>query len=368
MATLKGKLLYKDNRVDDQTGVGMGGIPMVLQNLSTGITVAVNTNSDGSYTFTDVPDGNYQVVEKADWFPKPGATGTGSYTQYGEKKPIITDGGVTPLVNSDPNQPNRAVWNSNVKGGSTNTDGVSATTVKFNLTGNTVTSTWQGNGQTDPNKKNYRDTNGNIRAIANGPVRYVPFSSATQNDAKGLKENLFKDFGNGTFGTFDQGTPPESYATPKPYDDSGSAFNYSSNDINPPTSTYVVRNSKITDNNWHRLSGHTTGNEMDRYMAVNGGLQNENVISKTVDVQPNSKYLFSAWVANLTRDATWIEYTGHGNFTHTWSLPAVKLTVTDENGTVLYDNDLGKALQNTSAKHLGYANVGSGRRRYYNHA
>ncbi len=85
----------------------MAGIPIVLQNPSGGRAVAVNTDSDGNYTFTDVPDGNYQVVEKADWTPKPGATGSviwGSATA----QPTITTGGITPLVNTDPNQPNRA--------------------------------------------------------------------------------------------------------------------------------------------------------------------------------------------------------------------------------------------------------------------
>ncbi len=159
MATISGRLVYDSNRTFDGNGAGMAGVPIVLQNPSGGRAVAVNTDSNGNYAFTDVPDGNYQVVEKADLSPKPSATGSVSWGAA-TAQPTITKGGVTPLARPDSAQPNRLVYDTG-SGTPTHIDGVGATTLNIAVSGGSVSN---------------QTTNDGRNVISNGPVIYTPLS------------------------------------------------------------------------------------------------------------------------------------------------------------------------------------------------
>lgn len=126
--TLQGSLKYDSNRTYDGGGTGMPNIPIVLQNLDNGNTVAVLTDSNVNYTFTDVPDGNYQVVEKADWTPAPSAVESVSWNSRSAGK-VITTGGVTPTLAQYPNVKKTTDNTANA------TDGVGETTKKFSVSG-----------------------------------------------------------------------------------------------------------------------------------------------------------------------------------------------------------------------------------------
>ena len=49
---------------------------------------------------------------------------------------------------------------------------------------------------------------------------------------------------------------------------------------------------------WWRIADHTQGNETGRMMIVNG-FNPGSVFLDTVAVQPNTNYLFTAWIMNL---------------------------------------------------------------------
>ncbi len=329
MATLSGRLVYDSNRTYDGGGDGMPNIPIVLQSLDNSSTVAVRTDSNGNYTFTDVPDGNYQIVEKADWNPPPSASGSVSYNSASPGT-IITTGGVTPTL----------AQYSKVKSGSTQTDGVGETTKKFRVSGSDV---YDNKGtKIDSNNNNMWNRNKSVSSyltISNGPVKNSPFSSATQSDAKGLTQNYLTGLDNGSFGTFPQGQPAESFVT-DPYT-INSQFQQSPT-VNAADGQYVIRNSRVSGNTWWNLSGHNAGNEMDRFLLVNGS-NSGTILDQTVNVSPNSKYLVSAWVTNLMKVATyrpWIPHYGEGPVT-AYDDPGFKMEVTDQNGKVLYSQNLG---------------------------
>ncbi len=336
---LSGSLKYDTNRTYDGAGTGMAGIPIVLQNTDDGRTIAVLTDSNGNYTFNDVPDGNYQVVEKADWFPKPGAVGSYSFN-WPETKPIITDGGVTPLISADPNQPNRAVWNAKLKGGENAIDGVGETTKKFRISGSDV---YDNKGtKIDSNNNNMFARNKSVSSyltISNGPVKNTSFVNVNQSDIAGLTENKLTGLDGGNMGTYPQGKPAESYESSYPI---GSGYAYSTTGQNPPEGAYVDRNSRVSGATWWNVSGHTKGNEMDRFLTFNGGTNTTTVLSQDVTVEPNSKYLISAWFMNLTKDPTYVGRDQYRNpIDIPYADPQVKLIVKDDTGATLYSSDLG---------------------------
>ncbi len=288
MATISGRLVYDSNRTFDGNGAGMAGVPIVLQSPSGGKAVAVNTDGNGNYAFTDVPDGNYQVVEKADLTPKPSATGSASWGSATTQS-TITTGGVTPLINADTNQPNRAVWNSGIKSGSNAIDGVGATTLNISVSGDNVSN---------------QTTNDSRNIISNGPVIYTPLSIG---DSANYTQNLLTSLGeNGSFGTYPQGTPASKNEKSDPFpinDESNPAVRYTKYDRTVAEGYYAVQNARVAAASMWNMSGHTTGNEMDRFVLVNNENAGRPILSKTVTegVAPNTRYLLSGWFANVTK-------------------------------------------------------------------
>ena len=64
MPTISGSLLFDRTRTASSTGLtGIAGVTIALQNTSTWETLTVLTSSNGSYSFINVPAGNYQIVE-----------------------------------------------------------------------------------------------------------------------------------------------------------------------------------------------------------------------------------------------------------------------------------------------------------------
>jgi hypothetical protein len=201
---------------------------------------------------------------------------------------------------------------------------------------------------------------GDVRfnAIINGPVTYTPFNSSIQNDSAGMSQNYLTSLGpNGSFGTYPQGLYQVTHQEPSdPYpitDQPNPALAYSNSGI--PDNRYTVMNGRTWSDTWWNLSGHTTGNEMDRFVPVNGGSAGQPVLSKTVNVSQNTKYLLNAWVCNITKDTGWYGADRPGyppEYQHDPAKPQFRLVVTSNNTdgttTQLYNNNLGQSL----ARHL----------------
>jgi uncharacterized repeat protein (TIGR01451 family) len=65
MATVSGALLYDSARtgVSQPALPGLANVPVVLQNTATNAMLAITTDANGRYTFTNVPDGVYRITE-----------------------------------------------------------------------------------------------------------------------------------------------------------------------------------------------------------------------------------------------------------------------------------------------------------------
>ncbi|MFR9232304.1 MAG: hypothetical protein ACLVLH_04545 [Eisenbergiella massiliensis] len=97
---------------------------------------------------------------------------------------------------------------------------------------------------------------------------------------------------------------------------------------------------------WWRIADHTAGNETGRMMVVNGSDPGAVFFRDTVTVQPNTNYLFTAWILNL------FKVTGYPN-------PELGVRILNPEGDVLYSATLGALIPvNTNApewKQIGTA-------------
>ena len=82
---------------------------------------------------------------------------------------------------------------------------------------------------------------------------------------------------------------------------------------------------------WWRIADHTQGNETGRMMVVNSFNPGAVFFRSQVDVQPETNYLFTAWILNL------FKATGYPD-------PELGVRVLDENGGILYSATLGQLI------------------------
>ena len=82
---------------------------------------------------------------------------------------------------------------------------------------------------------------------------------------------------------------------------------------------------------WWRIADHTAGNETGRFMVVNGFNPGAVFFRDVVSVQPNTNYLFTAWILNL------FKVNGYPN-------PELGVRILDQNGGVLYSATLGTLI------------------------
>lgn len=301
MATISGRVIFdRDRSASFSSGdSGIAGIPVVLQNTATNVRLTVLTDVSGNYTFLNVPNGDYRIVESfgtAGGAPTPGNfqnAAAGSIPQ-----------GINPPVSAVTSPP----------AGTTDLDAVTPNTLLVTVTGEDLT-----------NQNFY-----------NGPVIYTPIEALLDQCAIISGENLIEAADNGTFGSFPAGTPANTGAPTEPYPDVTPDFTYVLPNpavFAPFGGEYTVQN--IMNNSmsseigaWWRIADHTAGNETGRMMIVNGFNPGAVFFRAVVNVQPDTNYLFTAWILNLFR------VTGYPD-------PELSVRILDENSQVLYSAPLG---------------------------
>ena len=310
MATISGQVIFdRDRSLSITTGdSGIANIPVVLQNVATDLRLVVLTDANGNYSFINVPNGDYRIVES---FGTPGGVPTpGNFNNavVGSVPP-----GVNPPISSVSNPPP----------GTTNLDSVTPDTLLVTVTGANLTN------------KNF----------FNGPVIYTPIQAILDTCAIVSGTNLITVADNGTFGFFPPGTPANTGAPTEPYPGVTPDFTYVLPNpavFAPFGGEYTVQN--IMNNSmsneigaWWRIADHTTGNETGRMMIVNGFNPGAVFFRAVVPVQPNTNYLFSAWILNL------FKVTGFPN-------PELGVRILDSAGNVLESATLGALIPvNTNA-------------------
>ncbi len=310
MATISGSVIFDRDRslsISSQDS-GIAGIPVVLQNTVSGMRLVVLTDTNGNYSFINVPDGSYRIVE---------AYGeTGGVTSPGDFANAVVGNipeGVNPPVSAVSNPPT----------GTTNIDSLTPDTLFVTVAGNELT-----------NQNFY-----------NGPVIYTPIEAIIDECAIISGDNLINVADEGTFGTFPAGTSANTGAPTEPYPGVTPDFTYVLPNpavFTPLDGEYTVQN--IMNNSmsaeigaWWRIADHTIGNETGRMMIVNGFNPGAVFFRDTIQVKPNTNYLFRSWILNLFR------VNGYPN-------PELGVQILDENGGVLYSATLGALIPvNTNA-------------------
>lgn len=301
MATISGRVIFdRDRSAAFSSGdSGLANIPIVLQDIVTTARLTVLTDANGNYSFINVPNGDYRIVESYGTLggvPTPGnftAAAAGSIPQ-----------GVNPPISSAANPPP----------GSTNLDSVTPDTLLVTVSGADLIN----------------------RDFFNGPVIYTPVQTLLDPCAAITGGNLIDAADNGTFGTFPQGTPANTGAPVEPYPGVTPDFTY----VLPNPDTYTPAGGEYTVQNimndalsevigaWWRIADHTAGNETGRMMVVNGFNPGAVFFRDVVTVTPNTNYLFTAWILNL------FKVTGYPN-------PELGVRILDQNNNILYDATLG---------------------------
>ena len=303
MSTISGRVLFDRDRtaVISQTFAGIANVSVVLQNIQTEERLAVLTDANGSYSFINVPNGNYRIVES---FGTPAVPTPGDFNNAMVGSIPV---GVTPPI----------TFVSNPPPGATNLDCTIPNTILVTVSG-----------------VNLINEN-----FLNGPVRYTPITVITDACTTISTTNLITAADNGTFGFFPAGTPANTGANPNPYPGLAPDFTYvlpNPNAFVPLDGEYTIQNimNNAMSNQigaWWRIADHTTGNETGRMMVVNGFEPGSVFFRTQVTVNPNTNYLFSSWILNLFKAL------GFPN-------PELGVQVLDENGNTLYSATLGALI------------------------
>lgn len=310
MATISGRVVFdRDRSATINAGdTGIGGVSVVLQDISNNLRLVVLTDTNGNYTFLNVPNGSYRIVES---FGTSGGVATPG--NFANAAPGSVPDGMNPPVSAVTNPPV----------GTTNLDSLTPDTLFVTATG-----------------VNLENEN-----FLNGPVIYTPIEAILDPCAIVSGDNLIMAADDGTFGTFPAGTPANTGAPEEPYPGVTPDFTYvlpNPEVFAPLGGEYTVQNIMTNSMSasigaWWRIADHTAGNETGRMMIVNGFNPGAVFFRDTVPVKPNTDYLFTAWILNL------FKVTGFPN-------PELGVRILDENGNVLDSATLGILIPvNTNA-------------------
>ena len=278
MASITGLLIFNVNRsglIDFANDSGVANIPIVLQSTDGDLrTIATFTDDSGEYKFSNVPPGNYRVVV-ADGYSK-------------TILPIPTDFDANARASSQiqvakvPSYTSIAPEN--------RVDGMNAL--------NTVTSTTV-NLTVTPTVDVYEAD------FLIGPAIYL--TQTLENCLIVYPDNLIKVASNGTFGEVSQGSSPDSGPSNNPYpnDNITSCFKFTKQTNELFRGYYTIGNTispYSDDYNWWRLSDHSTSTETGLMQIVGGDGSNNASFSTIVNnLNENTTYLFSFWIANIDK-------------------------------------------------------------------
>ncbi|MEG1752168.1 MAG: hypothetical protein RR140_03450 [Clostridia bacterium] len=290
MPNLSGFVYYDPARTG-VSGTGLKNIPVALFNYSTGKGAVALTDVNGKYMFTNVPAGNYYVIEC--W----GTNGLSSPINYLTEETVMAQ----PMEAEPP---------------------ISVVTVPISSFATELCAT-------TPNLINITMMASNISnvsffdsAIGNVPLSFSNFFF--------VGANLITDANNGNFGELPAGTAINTVSPINPYPAQTPGFVYV-NSITPNDGQFCVMNTRGSSYfPWWQVSDHTTKIETGRVLTVNGANPNSLVFTSTISVLQNTQYAFSVWVLNLINQTS-----GYAN-------PQLAIKVLDQNNNQIFYQQVGQ--------------------------
>ncbi|MEG0073845.1 MAG: carboxypeptidase-like regulatory domain-containing protein [Clostridia bacterium] len=264
-------------------GTPMPGIPVGLYNTTTGMGAVAITDALGAYLFTNVPAGNYNIIE--------------SWGTSGVASPVNFTALQTPMAQPLEVEPPLSALTFIPPALADALDAVTPNLIKIVVAASDFTN------------QNFID----------GPVGLKPL---TLSGITLTGSNLITVADNGTMGTFAPGTASMTTNPVAPYPAVTPGFVYTTN-TKPSDGQYTVMNTRISNNEWWGVSDHTTGIETGRFMLVNGANPGATIFQQTTAVSPNTDYMLTAWILNLL-------------LLNGYALPKLALEVLDANGNQLF--------------------------------
>lgn len=297
MVTISGRLVFDANRsrTIDVGELGIDKVPIVLQNRDTLVRVTALTNTTGDYSFTNVPDGQYRIVEA---YGESGGTNPANFA-LAVVGPIPK--GEDPPISFAPSAP----------AGATNLDSITPNTLFVTVTSIDITD------------QNFLD----------GPIIYTPIQTLLDSCVTVGHTNLITAADDGIFGSESAGSLPNAGPAQVPYKGIAPGFNYVSPGHDIVDGDYSILNILYPPPlyEWWVLADHTVGDETGRFQVVNGANPGAIFFRQRVPVTPNTHYLFSTWIANLVNMAGYVD-------------PQLGVEILGESGQMLYKQTLGNMI------------------------
>nr|WP_317412909.1 hypothetical protein [uncultured Solibaculum sp.] len=260
MANISGSVWYDALR-QAQKGTAIAQVPVVLYQESTHLGVVALTDSSGAFLFTNVPDGQYHLMEA---WGEPGGTSQADWNE------------AAAMDRPEPKDPPAKEVKA-AQGWANRLD---------SLTPNTIVITVEGE---NPAPQEFYD----------GPTEDRPLH-LTGGLLAGT--NLIAGVDGGTFGKWEDGTPSGTIPWPNPYPQALKGIPYSQT-LPPESGKATLCNITGDVPGWWGTTNHTTGCENGRMLVINEAEQGTVVFQQMVSVLPDSSYVFSAWVAGLLSDS-----------------------------------------------------------------
>lgn len=264
MATISGSVFFNQTNSTPLSGIKCPNIPIGLYN-NLGIGLIILTNASGDFSFINVPNGTYTLVEAG--------TSTATSTSPGD---FATATSIGVILASDPpisSMPSPPV-------GATHTQSFSPNTIYITITGSNVSG------------RNFYDA----------PVRDI----AINKSGLILGPNLVNTAGNGTIGTLPAGTSPNTQPATAPYSNVCTGFTFiQQTSSSPNDGFYSVNNiTNTTTFGWLNSADHTARDETGRQLVINGANPGGLIFTETIaNLTPNSLYYASIWIMNLLNQA-----------------------------------------------------------------
>lgn len=304
MAIIAGRVIFdRDRSATVSSGdTGIPNVSVVLQNIANNQRLAVFTDANGNYSFENVTNGEYRLVESYGINSAVASPGNFELAIVGEV-PVGIDPPIGLAVNPQP-EANKL----------------------DSLTPNSINITVLDENIVDQN-------------FLDAPIIDIPIQSILDGCATILEDNLIKAADNGSFGTFEASTFANTGVQIEPYPGVTPDYTY----VLPNPDVYAPMGGQYTVQNimnnalsqrigaWWRVADHTKGDETGRMMVVNGFNPGSIFFTNTVSVKANTNYLFSSWILNLFRANGYPE-------------PQLGVTILGENGEILYNASLGETI------------------------
>jgi len=289
MSKIQGRVMFDIQRLQRiyPQSRPIRNVPVFLYNITTGFGIGVLTDNTGNFSFENVVDGDYRVVEA--WGADTTNIGTADYNNaIVINAPISKDPPITALTIPYP---------------ASKLDSSSPNTIIVKVAGADIKDLF------------FFDApiiNRNLSIVGNI-----------------LGENLINSAGHGSYGEVPAGSNYQTIEETNPYPNILTGLKYK-NSYPPNAAEITVTNMVNTYDFWWFVTDHTVGDETGRVLVVNGANPGAIFFKETITVEPNSNYLLSMWITNINNP----------KFLPGLSQPRMGIRVTNKDSEIIYSEDL----------------------------